>query len=134
MSFKGLPYDQHLRNKWRSIQRAPCAKSWRDYDAFCRWATAHGYGDDRWLKRIDPSKPWGPHNCKIIQASTITKDDGFAARWDATVADFRQRLEWAGTNDPAAIDRLLSSGLMAAKKSAPGSTSPESGAREISTC
>lgn len=127
MQIKEMQSGRHLRAKWCSIQRRPCAKAWRDFDTFYRWAMAHGYQDDRWIKRVDPSKPWGPHNCEIIQVSTITEDDGFSARWDATVADFRRRLAWAEANDPAAIARLLRNGVAAAKKAAPGTGTPESG-------
>lgn len=128
MQFKEMQNGRHLRAKWCSMQRrGSCAKSWRDFDTFCRWATAHGYGDDCWLKRIDPSKPWGPGNCVIIQVSPATKDDGFAARWDATVADFRRRLAWADANDPTAITRLLRNGVAVAKKAAPGTGTSESG-------
>ena len=127
MQIKEMQSGRHLRAKWCSIQRRPCAKAWRDFDTFYRWAMAHGYQDDRWIKRVDPSKPWGPHNCKIIQVSTITEDDGFSARWNATVADFRRRLAWADANDPTAITRLLRNGVAVAKKAAPGTGTPESG-------
>ena len=127
MQIKEMQSGRHLRAKWCSIQRRPCAKAWRDFDTFYRWAMAHGYQDDRWIKRVDPSKPWGPHNCKIIQVSTITEDDGFSARWDATVADFRRRLAWAEANDPAAIARLLRNGVAAAKKAAPEAATSGSG-------
>lgn len=134
MQIKEMQNGRHLRAKWCSIQRRPCAKSWRDFDTFYRWAMDHGYQDDRWIKRIDPSKPWGPRNCKIIQVSTVTEDDGFAAQWDDTVADFRRRLARADANDPAAIARLLRNGVAAAKKAAPGTGTSESGAGQITTC
>ncbi len=128
MQIKEMDSGRHLRAKWCSIQRrGSCSKVWCDFDTFYRWAMGHGYQDDRWIKRIDPSKPWGPRNCKIIQASTVTEDDGFAARWDATVADFRQRLAWAEANDPAAIARLLRNGVAAAKKAAPEAATSGSG-------
>ena len=135
MQIKEMDSGRHLRAKWCSIQRrGSCSKVWRNFDTFYQWAMAHGYQDDRWIKRVDPSKPWGPHNCKIIQVSTTTEDDGFSARWNATVADFRRRLAWADANDPAAITRLLCNGMAAAKKAAPGTGTPESGARKIGTC
>ena len=127
MQIKEIQNGRHLRPKWLSIQRGSCTKSWRDFDTFCQWAIAHGCGDDRRLKRVDLSKPWGPHNCKIIQVSTTTEDDGFSARWNATVADFRRRLAWADANDPTAITRLLRNGVAVAKKAAPGTGTSESG-------
>ncbi|MFR1753814.1 MAG: hypothetical protein ACLSV7_03775 [Oscillospiraceae bacterium] len=128
MQIKEMQNGRHLRAKWCSIQRrGSCAKAWRDFDAFYRWAMAHGYQDDRWIKRIDPSKPWGPHNCKVIQVSTVTEDDGFAEQWDDTVADFLRRLAWAEANDPAAIARLLRNGVAAAKKAAPEAATSGSG-------
>ena len=116
MQIKEMDSGRHLRAKWCSIQRrGSCSKVWRNFDTFYQWAMAHGYQDDRWIKRIDASKPWGPHNCKIIQVSTITEDDGLAAQWDDTVADFLRRLAWAEANDPAAIARLLRNGVAASK-------------------
>lgn len=128
MQIKEMDSGRHLRAKWCSIQRrGSCSKVWRNFDTFYQWAMAHGYQDDRWIKRIDASKPWGPHNCKIIQVSTTTEDDGFSARWNATVADFRRRLAWADANDPTAITRLLRNGVAVAKKAAPGTGTSESG-------
>lgn len=139
LSYKELPHGEHLRAKWRKILREPHSRVWSDFDQFYTWAIAHGYGPDRQIRRTDKSKPWRPGNCKVVDAKPDTRDDGFGSLWDATVAAFRRRLAWAGANDPAAIIRLLNGvpaaiGPLECKKAAPGSTSPESGARKISTC
>ena len=128
MRFKELPYGQHLRTKWHKIQRKAHSRAWNEFEPFYNWAIKHGYGQDRWIQRIDGDKPWGPGNCRIIKAQPTTRDtDGRAESWDRAMADFRRRLAWAEANDPAAIDRLLSNGVPIAKKAAPGTGTSEDG-------
>ena len=128
MKIKELPHGPNLRVKWLKIQREPHARAWNEFEPFYGWAIAQGYGQGCGIKRDDEDKPWSPGNCRIVQAPPATRDDcSRAGQWDQATADFRRRLAWAATHNPAAIIRLLSNGVPAAKKAAPEAATSGSG-------
>ena len=43
---------------------------WDNYDNFENWAYANGYEENARLKRIDPTKPFGPDNCQLLLGKT----------------------------------------------------------------
>lgn len=139
MIYKELPYGEQLRKRWCKLVKEPHTRTWNDFAQFYDWAIANGYGPNRQVRRIDKSKPWRPGNCKVAEMLSDPQSDSFDTLWDATVAAFRRRLAWADANYPAAITRLLNSvpaaiAPLERKKAAPGTGTPESGAKKITTC
>lgn len=45
---------------------------WKDFSAFCKWATENGYSDDLSIDRIETGKGYSPENCRWATAQEQT--------------------------------------------------------------
>ena len=128
-----LPGGDALYQRWVNMRRKPCDDAWARFPAFYAWIRAQGYGAGDHIPKIkllDASKPYGPANCTFAAPERKTPKPGdveAAKEWDLAVSAFRERLRIASRYNPGAIQRMLDNKPWAAKKAAPGSTSPESG-------
>lgn len=140
IDIRKLPGGDALYQRWVEMRHKPCDDAWAKFPAFYAWIQEQGYdAGDRVpkIKLLDASKPYGPANCTFaIHISKPPRADMIEAakEWDLAMSAFRERLRRASRYNPEAIQRMLDNKPWAAKKAAPGTGTPESGTKQITTC
>lgn len=124
-----LPYGDALYNRWIHLKGLPHESAWSQFPAFYNWAVDAGFTGGCRLQRVDPTLPFGPQNCVLIEKERQPTAAllAAAADWDLAVDQFKQRLKHAEAYNPAALCRLVDNMPALMKKAAPGTGTSESG-------
>lgn len=84
--------DRSLKRKWYTVKNAPHVPEWDNFESFASWCRDNDYTSKMALHRYDLTRPYGPRNCYLSNASAIeeSRADAFIKKWNDTVNVIRK--------------------------------------------